>query len=860
MSTPRPPSTQGTRPTPARPAPATDLQPGLLDGLRSIKTRFAVVLVGAVLATGALMALGNGGGVAWPLTVLVALGGGLLVTQILAGGLVAPLRRMTQVARQMSAGDLSGRVPVPLTRDEVSDLAIAFNTMADDLARVDAERRDLVATVSHELRTPLTAMTAVLENLADGVVDPDTHHLGQALGQAERLRDLVADLLELSRLEIGTVGVNRTVVRLSQVIERAVADVDTGTRAVQVITQVPRDLFVEVDEARLEQLLRNTLENAIRHSPEGEQVRVIAGALNGATASHPAGPTPGWWLEIADRGPGVAPDRRERVFERFGTEPGGGGTGLGLAISRWVARLHGGSLQFLDPTDGTGARLRLQVGAPRPPAALPATPAVAGTPGRWWPDSPRPASRAVVLATVGVAILGGVALSAASLGLGWFLTMAAAGGVAWATSQRRSSWYSLVSAGLAALLLLPGLLYANDGYVLLGTLAAAVVYLVSTTAASTVQGFLATGFAWIAAPFTGLSWFSRALRPRGPVVNLGAVVRTGALLVLALLVFGALLGSADAVFGRWLSALVPEVELNEWVVRAFVGCLVFGVTLAGVYLGVNPPRVEGRISLSLRARHRWEWLVPLTGVVVMFLGFVLAQVTALFGGEAYLQRTAGLTYAEYVHQGFAQMVVATVLTLAVMSIAAATAPARDRSLLRTMLGLLGVLALVVAVSALIRMEAYADAYGFTVLRLFVTVFEVWVVVMLLAVLACGAFGRAAWLPRVGLLVGASLMAALLLVNPSAWVASHNIARYDETGDLDVEYLTSISQDAATVIADELPAPVARCILFEYTWTPVGQGTGWREWTWGAHSFEKVRAELGPPTASCSGFAWDEQVG
>ena len=146
---------------------------------------------------------GAGSGVplllALPVTIALALG----VTQLLAAGMVAPLREMTTVAQAMARGDYSGRIGTQ-SADEVGRLAKAFNSMADDLATVDRERRELVATVSHEIRTPLAGLTALLENLADGVVPTDGPHLADALEQAERLGALVSDLLELSRLDAGT--------------------------------------------------------------------------------------------------------------------------------------------------------------------------------------------------------------------------------------------------------------------------------------------------------------------------------------------------------------------------------------------------------------------------------------------------------------------------------------------------------------------------------------------------------------------------------------------------------------------------------------------------------------------------------
>ena len=176
----------------------------------------------------------------------------------------------------MAGGDYSQRVTASGS-DEVAELALAFNAMAADLATADQERRRLVATVSHELRTPLTAQRALLENLVDGVVSPDDEALRGALRQAERLSALVADLLDLSRLDAGVAPLSVTDVRVSDLLDASAAEAAIHARPVRVSCRTsPADLVVQADPARLAQLVGNLLENAIRHSPPDGEVLVSA--------------------------------------------------------------------------------------------------------------------------------------------------------------------------------------------------------------------------------------------------------------------------------------------------------------------------------------------------------------------------------------------------------------------------------------------------------------------------------------------------------------------------------------------------------------------------------------------------------
>lgn len=804
---------------------------GLLDAATSIKVKLGALVAVSVIVVALLATLGSRAGVpVWltlPVAVLLTLG----VTQLLAAGMVAPLRSMTVVAQQMARGDYSGRVHTT-SGDEVGRLAAVFNQMAGDLALVEAERRDLIATVSHELRTPLAAMIAVLENLADGVVPPDPEHLDGALAQAERLRQLVTDLLELSRLEAGVTRLQPTSVPLRALVSDSVAEVATAGRTGEFDLAIPEDLVVEADPARLRQLLVNVLDNAARHAPAGSAVRVSAAR----TAT-------GWWLTVADRGPGVAPHERERVFQRFGTDAAGGGTGLGLAVARWVAQLHGGTLRFADP-DQPGALLRLELPAHAPPPAppeeilmtAPIPPAEAGTRytplgsppgappvpppgmdaffGAFWPEGTGLAGLRVVVASALVGVLAGATMAFTAPGLSWVLVLVGAGTAAYVTARHRRNAFTIVCTLLASLLVLPLMLLDAEGIALLGVFAAAGVFLIGVTDARTPAGFLLSGISWPLASLRGLPWFGRALRVVGTGGRTPAIVRTTVVSLVALGVFGALFASADALFKTWIDVLVPSLSFNDLVARIFVGCLVFAVTLGAAYLALNPSRVEPIRRPVAALGNRFEWLIPVLLVDAVFVLFLVAQATAVFGGHDYVEATTGLTYADYVHQGFGQLTIATLLTLFVVWAAARKVKDDpvDQLWMRASLGLLCVLTLVVVGSALHRMNLYQEAYGFTTLRLTVDVFEGWLGVVVLLVMMVGGLGRGRWLPRLALVTGAVAVIGLAAINPDAWVAGRNIDRYETTGDLDIYYLKSLSADAAPVIAERLPADAAACTL------------------------------------------------
>ncbi len=328
-----------------------------LDRLGSIKVKLGVVIVATVWGTALVLAAGHRLGLSLPLRATLAALLGLIIVQVLARGMTSPLREMAAAASAMARGDYGRRVRAT-SNDEVGDLARAFNAMAGELGDADRMRRELVANVSHELRTPLGALQALLENLADGVEPPDPAALRTALAQTERLGRLVAQLLDLSRLESGALEVEHVPFGVRTLLEQAARESALGDRPVRLKVRVePGDLVTNGDPERLHQVVANLLDNAVRHSPPEGRVWLSAHA---ATAGRTT-------IVVADEGPGIPPEEIERVFERFHRTDAAratrdGGTGLGLAIARWIVDAHGGVIRA-EPREPHGCRMVVEIPA-----------------------------------------------------------------------------------------------------------------------------------------------------------------------------------------------------------------------------------------------------------------------------------------------------------------------------------------------------------------------------------------------------------------------------------------------------------------------------------------------------------------
>ncbi len=309
-----------------------------LDPLPSIKLKLGFLIAAAVAVTIFVFWVGIHLGL-WPsLSGVLAGFTALALVWVLSRGMTSPLREMAAAAAAMARGDYTQRVTTT-SRDEVGALARTFNTMAGQLAETDRVRRDLVANVSHELRTPITALQAALENLVDGVAEPDLETFRTMLLQVERLGRLVTQLLDLSRLESGVVPLDRSEFRVEPLLTHAVREQQLQEPVIALGIDVePVDLTADGDPQRVHQVVANLLENAVRYSPVGGKVEVRARK----TAD-------GVVIEVLDEGPGIPETERTRVFERFeridpARSSANGGAGLGLSIARWIVDLHGGDI------------------------------------------------------------------------------------------------------------------------------------------------------------------------------------------------------------------------------------------------------------------------------------------------------------------------------------------------------------------------------------------------------------------------------------------------------------------------------------------------------------------------------------
>ena len=239
----------------------------------------------------------------------------------------APVDALTNGARALASGRLDARVPVR-GRDEVGELAAAFNQMAESLERNERARRNMVSDVAHELRTPLTNIRVQVEAVEDGVLPADGAFLRSIQEEVASLSRLVDDLQQLSLAEAGVLRLELTDIGVAELVDRAVSGIPVA------VTRDIDDFAVRVDPHRIVQVLRNLLVNASTYARSSVHIAARAGEIR-----------------VSDDGPGVPPEHRDRIFDRFHRADASrsrttGGAGLGLAIAKELVELHGGTLRL----------------------------------------------------------------------------------------------------------------------------------------------------------------------------------------------------------------------------------------------------------------------------------------------------------------------------------------------------------------------------------------------------------------------------------------------------------------------------------------------------------------------------------
>jgi signal transduction histidine kinase len=281
---------------------------------------------------------------------VVALLGGWLVARVIS----RRVRRLETAARNLAAGRHVEPLPIE-SDDELGRLTRAFNEMQEQLVRVDRARREFIANASHELRTPIFSLGGFVELLQDEQLDQETRDefLATMAEQVERLQKLAVDLLDLSRLDAGSIDLNTEQVDLSELAGAVAAEFrpSVASHRTELDLRLPDEPVQALcDRERAMQIMRILLDNALRHTPEGTPVTVIAGRDNGTAE-----------LAVADRGPGVAPASHNQVFERFYTADAASGSGLGLAIAKELAERMDGRITLNSRPGRTVFKLALPV-------------------------------------------------------------------------------------------------------------------------------------------------------------------------------------------------------------------------------------------------------------------------------------------------------------------------------------------------------------------------------------------------------------------------------------------------------------------------------------------------------------------
>ena len=289
---------------------------------------------------------------------LIAVAIAAVIAILLSATLVRPLRQLTRAAQNMAAGDLEQQVAVQ-SKDEIGQLAEAFNQMSREIARVNKLRRQMTADIAHDLRTPITVISGYIESMRDGVLKPTPERLGMIYAEIERLEALVNDLRLLSQVDAGELPIHLQSLDPKTLLERAAATFQHRAELQQIALKVEVQANLPdlaLDEARMMQVLSNLIANALQFTPAGGVITLRAEREDNRVC-----------LFVSDTGQGIPAEELERVFDRFyrvdsARQDSAGGSGLGLAIVKALVEAQGGKVSAASQMDkGTVFRIDFRV-------------------------------------------------------------------------------------------------------------------------------------------------------------------------------------------------------------------------------------------------------------------------------------------------------------------------------------------------------------------------------------------------------------------------------------------------------------------------------------------------------------------
>jgi histidine kinase len=280
-----------------------------------------------------------------------------IVSLFVSRQVVAPVQEMMKATQRIAEGHYEERVHVPgnISReeqDELGRLALRFNQMADRLEKTETLRRQLIADVAHELRTPLTVLQGSIEGLLDGVLPAKGETLQPMYNEVARMRRLVDDLQELSRVEAGAYALNLRPVPVEKLVEDTVARLghQYGEKGVDLVIELDADLpNVLADQDRIEQVLLNLVGNALQYTPAGSKVWIRACHQGNEVR-----------VSVTDTGIGIPAEHLPHLFTRFyrvdrSRSRAGGGSGIGLTIAKFLVEAHEGRIEAHSAGPGQGS-------------------------------------------------------------------------------------------------------------------------------------------------------------------------------------------------------------------------------------------------------------------------------------------------------------------------------------------------------------------------------------------------------------------------------------------------------------------------------------------------------------------------